>query len=64
MSFLFVQIVSRARRQLVADIGDDLFGQDVLANIEKMQLLGNNYFILETIYLVRMFWQTLRRCNY
>jgi hypothetical protein len=35
------QVVARARRQLVADIGDDLFGQEILANIEKFQLLGN-----------------------
>lgn len=37
------QVVARARRQLVADIGDDLFGQDVLNNIEKFQLLDLRY---------------------
>ena len=37
------EIVSRTRRQFIADIGDDLFGEEVIQNIKEFRKLDLQY---------------------
>jgi len=37
------EIVSRTRRQFIADIGDDLFGEEVIRNIKDFRKLDLQY---------------------
>ena len=39
-----IQVLTRTRKQFVADIGDDLFGQDVVNTIQTFRLLGKHYW--------------------
>ncbi len=39
-----IQVLTRTRKQFVADIGDDLFGQDVVNTIQTFRLLGKHYY--------------------
>jgi len=38
------QVLSRTRKQFIADVGDDLFGQDVINTIKTFQVLDLRYF--------------------